>query len=434
MSSLSKFYDKDHKCIALPYSLKNDCFGCTNWSRPDEYIRDYNMEKDIKMKYPNKNHAKIKKNVKSNYYSDVCVFRPKHIVPNSTKKINLDVLGKLDKKSTSLRRSQNSLISKNVSVTDMVDKDESDKVLHFEYFIYLEMKLHIYVIKTDSMAKPKYKNLDMTDKYCKFSKWVCSVFQNIIDMNLTDVNSGETLYDKIYPKENGVPIYNPYGKYWVKLFFMGKYRKIEIDDRMPCDKFERFMLPHTSHIEELWPALLTKALIKLYSFKYKFHPLNIMEEIGDGSIFYSLTGYLPEKIRVINYIDPKEMSLTNSSFNYEENKPQYQNFVASCNYTPIYNTTFLKILQNILNDTNFIKKQKLAFGFHSDIADSVIKLNSHLNLENIDDSEKFLHGVALQRDFKKKATIGQNFFKQSQKQHQNTKNIRSNIRRNSRIN
>ena len=38
------------------------------------------------------------------------------------------------------------------------------------------------------------------------------------------------LWQKIYPQEHGVPIYNPKGKYWVKLYHLGKLRKIEIDD------------------------------------------------------------------------------------------------------------------------------------------------------------------------------------------------------------
>ena len=35
---------------------------------------------------------------------------------------------------------------------------------------------------------------------------------------------------KIYPQEHGVPIYNRKGKYWGKLYHLGKLRKIEIDD------------------------------------------------------------------------------------------------------------------------------------------------------------------------------------------------------------
>jgi len=74
---------------------------------------------------------------------------------------------------------------------------------------------------------------------------------------------------------------------------MGKLRKVEIDDLMPVNMYEEFLLPRTSSLEELWPALITKALIKLFS--YKFEP-NYDIETGDASVFYALTGYIGENL------------------------------------------------------------------------------------------------------------------------------------------
>jgi hypothetical protein len=138
-------------------------------------------------------------------------------------------------------------------------------------------------------------------KYLTYSKWVAGIFQSIKDLEILDVSVNETIWDKIYPKENSplkknshFPIYNPSGRYWIKLYFMGKHRKIEIDDYMPCNRDEEFLLPRCENILEIWPALLTKALIKLYS---PF--VNVNEDystIGDCSIIYSLTGYIGEKI------------------------------------------------------------------------------------------------------------------------------------------
>jgi hypothetical protein len=76
---------------------------------------------------------------------------------------------------------------------------------------------------------------------------------------------------------------------------MGKMRKIEIDDSMPCNKFDEFFLPKCENLEELWPAILTKALIKLYSYKIVS---NSFKECGDFEPFYALTGYVPEKINL----------------------------------------------------------------------------------------------------------------------------------------
>ena len=78
---------------------------------------------------------------------------------------------------------------------------------------------------------------------------------------------------------------------------MGKMRKIEIDDSMPCNKFDEFYMPRCENLEELWPAILTKALIKLYSYKIVS---NSFKECGDFEPFYALTGYLPEKINLFS--------------------------------------------------------------------------------------------------------------------------------------
>jgi len=83
---------------------------------------------------------------------------------------------------------------------------------------------------------------------------------------------------------------------------MGKYRKIEIDDRLPCSKIDDILTPRCESLEELWPCLLTKALLKLFSFKYKLQDY-FYEEIGDPSILYALTGYVGEKIETKSLVE-----------------------------------------------------------------------------------------------------------------------------------
>uniref|UniRef100_A0A1I8I6V0 Calpain catalytic domain-containing protein n=1 Tax=Macrostomum lignano TaxID=282301 RepID=A0A1I8I6V0_9PLAT len=58
-------------------------------------------------------------------------------------------------------------------------------------------------------------------------------------------------------KSPNIPVYNPYGKY------VGQWRKIYVDDSLPLDECGRCLLPMTARFLELWPALLTKALIKV---------------------------------------------------------------------------------------------------------------------------------------------------------------------------
>ena len=64
-----------------------------------------------------------------------------------------------------------------------------------------------------------------------------------------------------------IPAYNPYGKYVVRLYFMGTWRKIIIDDLMPVDEKGILLMPQTSISGEIWPLLLTKALLKIISLE-----------------------------------------------------------------------------------------------------------------------------------------------------------------------
>jgi hypothetical protein len=63
-----------------------------------------------------------------------------------------------------------------------------------------------------------------------FSRWIGSILQAIKSRNIRDSHSGDSILSKIYPKKDGMPCYNPSGRYWVKLYYQGKERKIEIDD------------------------------------------------------------------------------------------------------------------------------------------------------------------------------------------------------------
>ena len=81
---------------------------------------------------------------------------------------------------------------------------------------------------------------------------------------------------------------------------MGKYRKIEIDDTMPCGKYDEMLLPKCQNLEELWPCLISKALIKMFSYKYKTKNITMWEDVGDVSFITALTGYIGEKLLTKN--------------------------------------------------------------------------------------------------------------------------------------
>ncbi|OWR45740.1 putative calpain, partial [Danaus plexippus plexippus] len=57
----------------------------------------------------------------------------------------------------------------------------------------------------------------------------------------------------IYPKnKNKQPVYNPFGKYMVKLHLNGVRRKVIIDDRLPYSKYGRLLCSYSSNKNEFW--------------------------------------------------------------------------------------------------------------------------------------------------------------------------------------
>jgi hypothetical protein len=67
----------------------------------------------------------------------------------------------------------------------------------------------------------------IVNKYmCEEGIWIGSQLQIIKLRNITDVYTKEPVWKKIYPQENGVPKLTKSGKYWVKLYYMGKPVKI----------------------------------------------------------------------------------------------------------------------------------------------------------------------------------------------------------------
>ena len=131
----------------------------------------------------------------------------------------------------------------------------------------------------------------LTEKHIdKMSRWIGSQLQLIKLRNLTDVNTGEAVWKKIYPQENGVPQLTKSGKYWVKLLHMGKYVKVEVDDRAPLDADSKLLFPQSANQNEQWAGIITKALLKFLI------TAQIDEVVGSGLIVYALTGMLSETI------------------------------------------------------------------------------------------------------------------------------------------
>ncbi|KAL2715424.1 androglobin-like [Vespula squamosa] len=96
------------------------------------------------------------------------------------------------------------------------------------------------------------------------------------------------------------PIINPNGKYIVRLYFLGYWRRIVVDDFIPVDKAGKPLLPTTGNNFEIWPLLLAKALLKIASLTWTQR-----SEIVDFNPVSCLTGWICLSLNVV-HLSPRD--------------------------------------------------------------------------------------------------------------------------------
>jgi hypothetical protein len=365
ISDVLEYCDSYHNEIEknLPHSLLHYCNYTVKWLRPREYVKNFLLDKEIKISYPKKNYVRMRVDIKDTYD----IFKRAIALENEDYELNIDTLLADDEESRkkniykefyrildrtlelrvveskdrqetdeeyknrrdleiSERNRHEALIksskkiklvdSKKISTTGHKGVNEKNQVninTHFQSIIgYNEERLTMKVASPtnitvsesfrDSIKVMSTYTIPTKMMFYNFGKWVGSIFQTILDLNIYDAYTNKPIWYNIYPQKDNIPIYNPSGKYIIKLYLMGKPRKIEIDDRIPCNQDDEYILPMSANIEELWPALFTKALIKLNMYKMKY-PNYVTDEIGDCSIIYNLTGYIGQTVDLENHTD-----------------------------------------------------------------------------------------------------------------------------------
>lgn len=312
-----KFNDPLHDEIAanLPLYLIQFTENEITWERPSQYVVNYYIDKEIKRLYPKKNYASMREDIKRTY----------------------EKLKKMQSMNTQNDNSEDEEEEENIDNYLRSDEETMKQTIYKDFYKHLETEYNFKVVNCDERIETDEEYLrrkEMEDKSKKSKKgpknsknalkidendkitykvvnpsmlslnefssnplmhnsinsWLTSIYQMIIDMNILDVETGKSILYNIYPQVNGAPVYNKNGKYIIKLYHMGKPRMIEIDDRIPCSREHEYLLPMCTSIEEIWPALISKALLKLLTYKTRHPMYYTKEEFNDVAIIYAITG------------------------------------------------------------------------------------------------------------------------------------------------
>lgn len=121
-------------------------------------------------------------------------------------------------------------------------------------------------IKSSNATESRHDNI-LCSVFDYISKFAPSFFNpNFDQSSIQNKNDNmKYLWRAIYPQlPSGKPCYNPSGRYCVRLYFAGKWRKVYVNDKIPLNSDGKCGVAASEDPLELWPTILAKAIYSLF--------------------------------------------------------------------------------------------------------------------------------------------------------------------------
>lgn len=148
-----------------------------------------------------------------------------------------------------------------ISDSELQDDGDNEPLAHSNIHSDLDERepgVSDRIISENSITKPSVPDGP------EFDSTITSYLRSV-QMLLSSSQGLTPCWQLIYPQnDQKLPIFNPGGKYVVKLYVKGKWRKIIVDDKFPFNREGKIQIAHSLYSDELWPSILAKAIYKVF--------------------------------------------------------------------------------------------------------------------------------------------------------------------------
>jgi hypothetical protein len=149
-----------------------------------------------------------------------------------------------------------------VNMDDEVELTEEDKTKQTDKL----KEIYDNLISERDVDKEAPNGLEKDPYICSSFRMVSRFAPAILSNSDKSDTSMQYLWKSVYPQlPTGRPCYNASGKYCVRLFLAGKWRKITVNDSIPLDADGLPVISCSSDSLEMWPLILSKAIYTVYN-------------------------------------------------------------------------------------------------------------------------------------------------------------------------